>query len=141
MEVEESWPLVGVVVVVCWVVAGLGLDPLVDRGRGVARVDGPGSPPAPPPAAALVLVLVLLLVEVVELAVLVVVPLVPLPLLQVCWEAAACMALARACSSSLAFFLSFSFSSFLLLSPALPASCFFLQLLSPSRSTHRKPEN
>ena len=55
------------------VVAGLGS--LVDRGRGVARVDGPGSPPAPPPAAALVLesakvVLVLLLVEVGTLVVL-----------------------------------------------------------------------
>ena len=87
LEVEESVPLVGVVVVVSCVVcvvAGLGLDPLVDRGRGVARVDGTGSPPAPPPAALLVLVLVLQLVEVVELAVLVVVFLVPTPLLQVC---------------------------------------------------------
>ena len=45
-------------------------ESLGDRGRGVARVDGPGSPPAPPPAAAPVLapakvvLVVLLLVEV-----------------------------------------------------------------------------
>ena len=29
-----------------------GGESLGDRGRGVARVDGPGSPPAPPPIAA-----------------------------------------------------------------------------------------
>ena len=50
VEVEESVPVVVVVVVVGCV--GVGLDSLVDRGRGVARIDGPGSPPAPPSAAA-----------------------------------------------------------------------------------------
>ena len=44
VEVEGFVPLVWEVVVVgC-----------VDRGRGVARVNGPGSPPAPSPAAAAV---------------------------------------------------------------------------------------
>ena len=108
----------GVVVGVVLVTVVAGGEALGGRGRGVARVDGTGSPPAQPPAAVLVLVLVLQLVEVVELAVLVVVPLVPLPLLQVCWEAAACMALALACSASLAFFLPFSLSSFILFSVA-----------------------
>ena len=49
-EVEELVPGVVVGVVLVTVVAGG--ESLGGRGRGVARVDGTGSPPAPPPAAA-----------------------------------------------------------------------------------------
>ena len=103
-------PLVALVVVVELVLEVEVPEEVTLGGKGVSTTsDGPG-PLASPPVA-LVVVVELLVLEVEEAERRLGTGMC-LPLIQVCDVAAACLALALACSPSLALFLSFSFCSF-----------------------------